>query len=255
MKYTAFEFSVIDNVGHIRLNCPDRGNPFDKAFCEEFKALSVECGERDDVRAVLIDAAGKNFSVGGDLKSFLKEPERLPLKFKQMTADLHMGVARFARNDEPVVLAAHSLLVGGAVALAAGADFVYATPESRFYAAFAAISVCGDTGVSYFLPRRVGSRKALEFLMLNEMWTAEKALEAGLINGIVEQEKLFDHCMTIAKRLANGPTQVYGQMRRLLLNSFGESIDTQLEMEARSMVDCARSPETIHAMLKVLNKA
>ena len=254
MSYQAFEFTVQDNVGHIRLNAPERGNPFDQAFCEEFNALSVECSERDDVRAVLIDAAGPNFSVGGDLKTFLDQPELLPSKFKHMTANLHMAVARFAKSDEPVVLAAHNLVVGGAVALAAGADFVYATPKTKFYAAFAAISVCGDTGVSFFLPRRVGGRKAAEFLMFNEMWSADQALENGLINGIVESDDLLTHSMEVAKKLSGGPTEVFGRMRRMLLASSGQTIETHLEMEAQYMVECARSEEAIEAMSKLVKK-
>ena len=255
MELQAFTLSVAENVAHITLNAPERGNPIDDVFCEEFSQLAIECGERDDVRAVLIDATGANFSVGGDLKTFLADPEKLPAMFKRMTAGLHMAVARFARNDEPVVLAAHNLVVGGAVALAAGADFVYATPKTRFYAAFAAIAVCGDTGITHYLPRRVGSRKAAEFLMFNEMWSAEQALENGLISGIVEAEALLSHSREVAVRLASGPTAVYGRMRRLLVSSFDNTIETQLEMEARSMVECARSPDATEAMARLINKS
>jgi 2-(1,2-epoxy-1,2-dihydrophenyl)acetyl-CoA isomerase len=255
MKLQAFDFSIVDNVALIRLNQPDKGNPFNTPFCEEFNALSVECGENPEIRAVLISAAGPNFSVGGDLKEFLKAPEQLPATFKRMTASLHMGVARFARNDQPVILAAHNLVVGGAVALVAAADFVYAAPETRFYAAFTAIALSGDTGISHYLPRRVGNRRATEFLLLNEMWTAEKALETGLINDIVERERLDDHCMELAARLARGPTEVYGRIRRLLLSSFNQTIDTQLEMEAIGMAECARSEEALQAMSKLIKKS
>lgn len=255
MNLRAFEFSILDNVARIRLNQPDKGNPFNTDFCKEFNALSVECSENPDVRAVMFDAAGPNFSVGGDLKEFTVEPDKLPARFKRMTADLHMGVARFARNDEPVVVAAHNLVVGGAVALVAGADFVYATPETRFYAAFSAVGVCGDTGTSYFLPRRVGSRRATEFLLRNETWSANTAAENGLINGVVEQDQLEAHCMDLARQLAEGPTEVYGRMRRLLLSSYNQPIDCQLEMEATSMADCARSEDALQAMSRLVNKS
>ena len=254
MEFRAFEFSVANNVAHIRLNQPELGNPFNALFCEEFNELSVLCGENSDIGAVFIDAAGKNFSVGGDIKEFVVKPEELPAKFKRMTANLHMGVARFARNDAPVIVAAHNLVVGGALALIAGADFVYATPKTQFYAAFAGVGLCGDTGVSHYLPRRVGSRKATEFLLLNEMWSAEKAVENGLINGVVEQEQLKDHCMKLADKLAKGPTEVYGRMRRLLLTSFNQSLETQLEMEALGMVECARSEDALKKKKKIIDK-
>lgn len=254
MQLKAFEYRVEDGVARIRINQAKIGNPINAQFCEEFNELSIECGENSDVRAVLIEADGPNFGLGGDIKEFADGHELLPRKFKQMTARLHMGVARFARNDAPMVVATQGLVVGGAVALAAAADFVYASTEAQFYAAFAGIAVCGDTGISHYLPRRVGSRRATEFLLLNEMWSAEKAAQLGLINGVVERDNLSNHCLALAKKLASGPTPAYGRMRRLLLTSYDQSIDTQLEMEARGMVECARSDETWSAIQKLLKK-
>lgn len=254
MDFQAFEFSVTEGVAHVRLNQPKAGNPFNATFCAEYNELSILCGKDESIGAVFIDAAGKNFSVGGDLKMFLDAPEKLPERFARMTADLHMGVARFARGNAPVVVATHNLVVGGALAMIAGADFVYATPSTQFYPAFAAIGLCGDTGASYFLPRRVGTRKAAELLMLNQMWNAETALENQLINGILEEEQLHDHCMKIASKLAKGPTEVFGRMRNLLLSSYSQPLETQLEMEARGMVECAKSEDAIRAMTAIMNK-
>lgn len=254
MKLSVFEFSIDQGVAHIRINQPQLGNPINAAFCEEFNQLSIECGENQDVGCVLIEAAGKNFGVGGDLKEFASDLDQLPRSFKKMTANLHMGVARFARNDAPVVVAAQGLVVGGSLALAAAADFAYGTPESRFYPAFAAVGLCGDTGITHFLPRRIGSRNATEFMLLNEMWDAEKAVATGLINGVVDAAELSDHCKALALKLAAGPTEVYGRMKRLLLTSYDQSIDTQLEMEARGMVESAHSDVARSAITKMLKK-
>lgn len=253
MDYKAFTLTIEQNVAQIVINQAALGNPINTPFCEEFNQLSIECGENPDIKAVFIEAAGANFSLGGDLKEFTQEPSALPRKFKRMTAQLHMGVARFARNDAPVVIAAHNLVVGGAVALIAGADFVYASPKAQFYAAFSGVALCGDTGISHYLPRRVGSRKATEFMLLNQKWSAQQAAELGLINEVVEAGVLREHALAVARKLAAGPTEVYGRMRRLLLTSFDQSIDTQLEMEARAMVECAheeRSWKTMQALLQ-----
>jgi 2-(1,2-epoxy-1,2-dihydrophenyl)acetyl-CoA isomerase len=255
MELTVFEYSLNDNIAHIRINQPELGNPINTPFCREFNELSIECGENPEVKAVYIDAAGPNFSLGGDLKEFTQDPSQMGRKFKRLTSDLHMAVARFARNDAPMIVAAHNLVVGGAVALVAAADFVYATPKTQFYAAFSGVALCGDTGISHFLPRRVGSRRATEFMLLNEMWSAEKATDLGLINGVVEDDELKAHCLSIASRLAKGPTEVYGRMRRMLLTSFNETLEAQLETEARGMVDCANSPAAAQAMEKLLKKS
>src|SRR5208282_2048770 len=114
-----------------------------------------------------------------------------------VTSNLHMGISRFARLDAPVVAAVHGLAAGGAVALIAGADFVLASPSAKFYAAFAGIGIISDSGGSYFLPRRMGSRRAAQFYMLNETLTAEQAADAGLINRVVAADALADEALAL----------------------------------------------------------
>jgi 2-(1,2-epoxy-1,2-dihydrophenyl)acetyl-CoA isomerase len=254
MELSAFTYSLNSGVARITLNQSELGNPFNQVFCEEFKRLSVECSENPEVRSVLISAAGKNFSVGGDLKTFLKSREQLPRAFMSMTSDLHMGVSRFSRMDAPVVIAVHHLVVGGAVALVAAADFAIASESAQFYAAFTAIGLCGDTGISYFLPRRVGSRRATEFLMLNQKWAARTALENGLINEVVEEDALPDRALALATQLAQGPTRVLGKIKRLQLSSYQQALETQLEFEARAMTECAYTEDAWNAMNALAGK-
>lgn len=254
MKLSAFLFSIRNNVAYITLNQAGQGNPFNGVFCQEFNDLSIECSQNPNVRAVCISAAGKNFSFGGDLKSFLDGKEKLPRKFMEMTSNLHMGVSRFSRMDAPVVVAAHNLVVGGAVALIAAADFAIATDDAQFYAAFSGIGVCGDTGISHFLPRCVGSRKSTEFLMLNQKWSAKTALDNGLINEVVTADDLSVRATELAEQLAAGPTAAYGKMKRLRLSSYDQSLETQLELEAIAMTECAHTDDTWCAMNAVAKK-
>src|SRR6202050_5488663 len=202
MELTAFAFEIKDGVAHITMSQSERGNPFDQSFADEFDWLATECTIRPEVRAVLIDAKGRFFSVGGDLNALSKSRENLARFVSVATSDLHMGISRFARMNAPVVMAVHGLAAGGAVALAAGADFVLAAPEAKFYAAFAGIGIVSDSGGSYFLPRRMGSRRATQFLMLNETLSAEEAARTGLINQVVAPEALAEEALALATRLA-----------------------------------------------------
>jgi len=254
MEFSAFKYSVENGVGRITLDQPDIGNPFNEAFADEFNELSVICGEDPAVRAVLIDANGPNFSLGGDLKTFRQSQAELPRKFKWMTSRLHMAVSRFSRMDAPVVLAADNYVVGGAAALAAGADFVISSDRAIYYGAFAAIAMCGDTGISFFLPRRVGARRAAEFLMLNKQWTAQQALQYGLVTEVVGVEQLAARSLELATQLAQGPTGAYGKMKRLLLSSYDQPLEMQLELEATGMVECARSQDGWNAINAVISK-
>ena len=219
MANSSLKFELADGVATITFNQPARGNPLDQAFCDELNRLATECSLNPGVRAVLIQAEGRFFSVGGDLKTLTQSQDGLNRFVLEGTTQLHMAISRFARMKAPVVVAVHALVAGGAVALIAGADFVLAAPEASFYAAFAGIGLSCDTGASYYLPRRVGSRRAAEYFLLNETWTAEKAAQAGLINRVVEGGKLREEALALARRLANGPTKAFGEIKNLLLSS------------------------------------
>lgn len=254
MSNQAIRFELRDGVARLTLSQPARGNPFDLAFCAELCTHAIECDENPDVRAVLISAEGKYFSVGADLKWLGADREQLPRKLKAATADLHMAITRLSRCDAPVVLAAHGLVTGGATALTAMADFAIATRSARFYAAYSGIGFVSDGGGSAFLPRRVGSRRAAEFVMLNQTWTADEAARHGLVSKVVDDTALMAEAEAVAAQLAAGPTKTYGELRQLLLATFDTSLDTQLEMEARAISRCARTDDSWNAIQSVLAK-
>ena len=255
MAYHAFEYRIDQAVARITWNQPARGNPIDEVFCAELKHLTIECSENSAVRAVLIDAKGKNFSVGGDLKTFTRDQARLPQLTKAMAADVNSGISRLARMDAPVVIAVHGLITGGAVAFAAAADFALATRDARFYAAFTGIGFSCDCGTSYFLPRRVGSGRALDFLLRNRMWSAQDAHTFGLINELVDDEAALQAtALALAHELANGPTRAFGEIRRLLQSSFEQALDVQLEDEAQAITRCTRTDDAWQALNAVVAK-
>lgn len=254
MELTAFAFEIVEGVAHITMNQPERGNPIDERFAAEFDHLATECSVRPEVRAVLIDAKGRFFSVGGDLSALTRSREDLARFVSGATSNLHMGISRFARLNAPVVVAVHGMTAGGAVALVAGADFAVASANAKFYAAFAGIGIVSDSGGTYFLPRRMGSRRATQFYMLNETLSAADAAATGLINKVVEAEALQDEAWAVARQLARGPTAAYGEAKNLMLSSPMESLEGQLENEARAMARVTRTDDAWNAMRSVLAK-
>lgn len=255
MDLQSFKFRIEDNVAYITLAQGDRGNPFDGRFTEEFNYLATECDTNPEIRAVVMDAEGRFFSVGGDLKTFTKgERKDLPPFIKMATGNMHMGVSRLARMDAPFIVKADALMAGGSIAFAAAADFLLVGPNAKFYGAFAGIGFSCDCGNSYFLPRRVGVRKAFSFFARNETWTAEQGLEYGLVSEIHPSEELDAATEKLAKSLAAGPTFTIGQYKRLMLDSLNTSLETQLEMESRALTECTRTNDTWEAVLAVASK-
>lgn len=244
----AVTLTVADGIAEIVLAEPERGNPFDDVFCRALKDAANACSEDDRVRAILIRAEGKYFSVGADLKWLGRDRAALPLLLKSATSDLHMAVARFARGDAPVVIAVHALAAGGSTALTAMADFAIAGRSASFYAAYNRIGFVSDGSGSYFLPRRVGSRKAAEFLMLNERWDAETALANGLVSRVVDDADLLSEARALARQLADGPTRTFAEMKRLLLSTWDQPLETQLEFEAQAIARSSRTDDSWNAI-------
>lgn len=254
MELKSFKVEIVGNVGHVTLVQPDRGNPFDLSFCTELSLVATELGEDPRVRAVLIDAEGKYFSVGADLKTMARDRDHLPRFIKNATVGLHSALSRFTRMSAPVVVSVQGLAVGGSVALSAAADFCIASDNSKFYAAYTGIGLVPDGGGTTFLPRRVGTRRATDFLMRNLTWTAQQALDYGLINQVVSPEELETASWDLARELAAGPTFAYGEIKNLLLSSYEQPVEAQMELEARAMVRATHSEDGWNAVQSVLAK-
>lgn len=247
-------FEVRGAVAHVVLCQGERGNPFDQAFCDELSAAATECDEHPEVRAVLIRAEGRFFTVGGDLKTLGASQAELQRFIKNGTAHLHSAVSRFTRCDAPVVLAVHAMCAGGGVSLAAASDFCLAGRSARFYAAYQGIGLAIDGGGSHFLPRRVGSRRATSFYLRNETWTAAEALELGLVSSVHADDALLADAEALAAELAAGPTRSFGEVKNLLLSSWDQPLEAQLEAEARAMGRTVRTQDTWNAITAAASK-
>lgn len=241
--FASLTLDVADGVATITLTQGDRGNPFDETLCAELGLAASVCDSDPAVRAVLIRAEGRFFSVGGDLSVLGASREELPRFVSRATIGFHSAVSRFARMDAPVVVAVHGLAAGGGVSLLAGADFVLSAESAKFYAAYQGIGLAIDGGGSHHLPRRVGSRRATSFYLRNETWTAEQATSYGLVTETHADEALADAATALAKTLAAGPTLAYGEVKRLLLSTWDQPLETQLELEAQAMVRAGRSDD------------
>jgi 2-(1,2-epoxy-1,2-dihydrophenyl)acetyl-CoA isomerase len=248
VNHKSFEFLIADGIGHVTLNQPERGNPFDLDFCTEISRIATECDENDAVRCVLIDARGRYFSVGADLKTMVASRDGFPRFIKNATAGLHSALSRFTRMNAPVIVATHGLTVGGSVALAAAADFCIAGESASFYSAYTGIGLVPDGGGTTFIPRRVGLRRAAEFFMRNQTWTAAQALKYGLINQVGADGELQDAAMLLARELASGPTLAFGEIKNLLLSTMEQPVESQMEQEARAVARITRSEDCWNAV-------
>lgn len=243
MNYETIDLSFDSGLARLKFTQSKRGNPIDGPACHDFLAAITEIGNHPDARAVLISAEGRFFSVGGDVQAFVRDLDVLPQRIRQWTADLHMGLARLARLDTPLVVAAHATTMGGALALIANCDLVYGAKSAMFGSAYAQIGYSCDAGASFGLASRMGLSRARRFVILAETLTAEQAEHAGLIDFAVADEELHARAEEAALKLSRGPTRAYGEIRRLFRKSLSQPFEAQLEDEAQALAGIAGSAD------------
>jgi len=241
--YQTLTCTVDDGLARVVLTESKRGNPIDGPFCKDICDLSVDLSCRDDVRAVLITAEGRFFSVGGDIHGFVKDRAALPRIVKAWTANLHAGLARLQRMNAPVVVAVHGDVAGGSVSLMALSDVVYAAEGVKFNAAFSMIGYCADSGSTISLSNRMGLSRAKRFLLMSEVLDTEQALAAGLVDFVVPADQLTAAAEKTARRFANGPTLAYGAIKRTIASARVEPFETQLENEAQALAHLAATDD------------
>jgi len=254
MEYTTLLFDVRDNIAHITLNRPEAANTINEQMGKDLLDAVLRCDEDPNVRAVMISGAGKIFCGGGDLKDFHSRGRNLPLYIKEVTTYLHAAVSRLTRMDPPVVAAVHGYAAGAGMSLAAACDMVVAAETTRFRVAYTRIGLTPDGSASYFLPRIVGLKRAVELTLTNRTFSAQEALEWGMVTRVVSDKDLLAEARAVAAELAAGPTRAYGVSKRLLYSGWTETLETQMEYESQSIANSARSQDAYEGITAFLEK-
>ncbi|MNP41705.1 4-chlorobenzoyl coenzyme A dehalogenase [compost metagenome] len=149
---------------------------------------------------------------------------------------------------KPVLASLHGAVAGAGMSVALAADLAIAADGTRFNFAYSDIGTSCDGGISWALPRLVGQRKALEIAYLSDTFDAAEALRLGLLNRVVEADRLGEETALLARRLAQRETCALAHLKRLLRASFERRLSEQLDCEHAAFVDCARRPGFVAAI-------
>jgi 2-(1,2-epoxy-1,2-dihydrophenyl)acetyl-CoA isomerase len=144
---------------------------------------------------------------------------------------LHQAVAHFARMDAPVVVAVQGSAAGGGFSLAVSCDFVYAAESAKFTLAYTRAGLTPDGSSTYFLPRIIGYRRAIELMVTNRVLSAREAADIGLVTRVIPDADLLGEASNFATQLASGATAAFGGVKRLLIESSTNTLEAQLALE------------------------
>jgi 2-(1,2-epoxy-1,2-dihydrophenyl)acetyl-CoA isomerase len=247
-------FEIEGPLATITFNRPDKANAMHPVQNEKMRDFLYEVRYKPEIRCVLLRGNGKHFMAGGDLDSIVGFDKRRPAeRAREGEVPIHefATLARMmTKLEKPVVASVQGGVAGAAVGLISACDFVIAADTAFFWAAHILHGGSNDGLVSYFLPRQIGLRRALEMCLLGERLSAAQAKEFGLVNFVVPEAELAAETTKLVNRLCKGPTLGYGMIKKLMHASLGNSLEEQGALEADLYGGQALHTADVHDGLK-----
>lgn len=224
--------SLEAGVQIVTLNRPEKLNALNREMHEQLAAAFESARREAQIRAVLLTGAGRGFCTGQDLAERDVRPGSPPIDLSvSLGKHYHPLVHRMRELPKPIVCAVNGVAAGAGANLALACDLVLAARGASFVQAFSRLGLVPDSGGSYFLPRLVGTARAMGLALLAEKLSAERAAEWGLIWKVVDDEALATEARELAAKLAQGPTKGYGLLKRAIYASARNDLDAQLDLE------------------------
>jgi 2-(1,2-epoxy-1,2-dihydrophenyl)acetyl-CoA isomerase len=255
MAYTTLDYELSDGVAWITFKRPERFNALDPTMARELCDVANRCSSDRAVRAAVMTGSGEQaFCAGGDVSTFAEHLDDIEVLVKEMTTYLHTAVSRFARMRAPLVAAVNGVAAGAGFSLVTCCDLAVAAGTATFTSAYTRIGLTPDGGSTHFLARLVGSRRAMELYLTNRVLSAAEALDWGLVNKVVPPEQLAAEAGALARRLAEGPTAAHGGVKTLLQSAASKSLETQMELETRSIAAAGASADGREGIRAFLEK-
>src|SRR4029079_17864177 len=251
--YETIDLDVRDGVAHLTLNRPDAANGIDLALAQDLLAATLAVAADPGARVVLLTGAGKMFCGGGDLKGFAGRDD-LPYHLREILSPLHSAITNLVRGSEPVVAAVQGSAAGAGIGFVGASDLVVPAESAKFVMAYTGVGLAPDGSSSWFLPRLVGLRRALELNLTNRMLSAAEALDWGLVTQVVPDDELADAAGTLAAKLAKGAAPALARAKRLLHTSLEETLETHLAREAEAISSASGTPEGIEGVAAFVEK-
>ena len=245
---SAYETFTVEHRGGahwVTLNRPESLNAMSRTMMLELQHYFGELYTRPEIRAVVLRGAGKAFCAGLDLKERREPGEGGPVNGLRVQRRVSEIVMRMRRAPQPIISLIHGAASGGGFALALASDIRLAGPRARMNAAFIRIGLTAcDVGVSYFLPRLVGSALASELLLTGAFIDAERALKVGLVSDVVPEADLEARGQAMVDAiLANSPRGVRLTKEALNMNIDAQSLEAAIALEDRQQILCAQTDD------------
>ena len=244
MAYQFIIVTVADGVMTITLNRPEVLNSFTVAMAQEVVVAVRAAGSDPAVRAVLLTGNGRGFCAGQDLAEAVpQDGSAMPDIGDIVRSSYNPLILAIRSLEKPVICAVNGVAAGAGANLAFACDLTIASDDATFVESFAKLGLIPDTSGTFFIPRLVGTQRAIGMMFLAEKLTAAKAKEWGLIWDTAPSAELMERAGSLAKTLATQATRGFGLTKRAVNRSLGSDLESQLAFEAEMMSAAGRTDD------------
>jgi 2-(1,2-epoxy-1,2-dihydrophenyl)acetyl-CoA isomerase len=213
----------------LTLNRPEVFNSFNKEMALSLQQALDNAANNDDVRAIVLTGEGKAFCAGQDLAEAM-DPNGPELQ--SIVRDHYNPIIMKIRTiEKPVIAAVNGVAAGAGANIALACDLTIAKFSASFIQAFSKIGLIPDSGGTFFLPRIIGSQKALALMMTGEKVSAEDADAMNMIYKAVPDHNFEEEVAQLAGAMAQMPTFGLGLTKRAVNQSFANDLNAQLALE------------------------
>jgi 2-(1,2-epoxy-1,2-dihydrophenyl)acetyl-CoA isomerase len=258
-------------VGTILIDRPARFNSLDVETAQDLRKAGLQFARAEEIRCVIIRGSGNVFCSGADLKyvrdkgstddfGYLQpegqgREQSYGASFKQILEYIHSTISEIKRAPKPFIAAVDGMAAAGGFGIAMSCDLVFASESARFEWAYHKTALTGAESSTFFLPRLVGLRKAMELVMLNPRLSAAEALDIGLITGVFPDTEFDEKLRDIAQQLASGPTRAYAVAKNLINQAAGvDQLDYHLDQELEELARIADTPDFAEGLAAFFEK-
>jgi 2-(1,2-epoxy-1,2-dihydrophenyl)acetyl-CoA isomerase len=241
-----------NGVGRLTFNRPDQRNALSPELLEVFHEKLQELDAQPEVRCIVIDGAGGHFMAGGDIKAWGRLQDLSPAERREDFAARFSAAAPTARLfdsvEKPLIAAVRGYCIGAGLSFVLGADFVIADQTATLVFGHIRMGLVPDMALSYYLPRVVGARRALQLTLLGSQLDAVRAKELGLVDEVVSPDALEDAVAGLTAKIIAAPAQAVVETKRLMRLSRHNTFDSQFDAEAAGAASCVSEEDFIEAV-------
>lgn len=242
-------------VTTITLNRPDKLNAFSGTMREDLLAALQAAAMDIQTRALVITGAGRAFCAGGDVEYMSGlQKARAEDEFVNLLVAGKRIVTALHTMEKPVIASVNGVAAGAGCNLALACDFRIASQNAKFAQSFVKIGIHPDWGGTYFLPRLVGSARAMELMMTGRLVDAQEALAIGLVERVVPADALVEETTKLARALADGPPIALRRIKQALHKSERNDLESQIDLESRHQREAFLSSDAGEGMAAFFEK-